>query len=188
MNALLITAILTSTASGPWKTMDVKMTLEAPEPYEFLIVAAEIIPASMLSVFIHESGHALAATMMGLNVDAFQPYPGDCGGTFSFGCTITSGRTLSLDEQIALSSAGIIASRFSAESIDLLMDNVPMPKRVKQFGAIMYFAGRFDSVRYIFRCAFAPCEPSHDTYAIARSITTDIDEIELNWKRMWMVE
>jgi hypothetical protein len=194
--------VCTNTLSNP-------VLPKPPEPYEYLIVAAEVVPAFMLHTLMHESGHALAAKSMGMEVTNFQPYPGRCGDVFAFGCTSINRGNSNVHQDIFLSSAGMLLTRIGAESIDLMMDNVDLHPRVQQFGAIMYFLGRLDSVRYIFRCAFASCGEPHDSYVIASSITQnteaqkwifggmialtvldlllDVDEIEKNWKRVWML-
>ena len=181
----------------------------APNIGDAGIILLEAVPALFLSVFIHESGHALSGLAMGMEIDRFQPHITQCAGKWAWGCTSVRKRRISLHEKIVFSGSGMLGTRLFSEGVDLALNNIPMHPRLKQAGAVLYFITRLESTGYVLLCSITKCGEASDPRIIADSLSRnndakqwiyvgmaavmildfilDWDEITNNWNRLWVM-
>ncbi len=153
------------------------------QPLEWLIIGGESAASWLTTVLIHETGHAIVASSLGVGIERFHPYPEIRGNTFLGGyISFTEDiNDVSKAGRIAISSGGMLTTRLTAEGLDLLMNQVEMPARAEQGLATLYFMTRLDMTRYVLSCAIKswanrPAGPISDPQRIMDLLTFERKE------------
>lgn len=207
MNTLLLAALLTA-GPGPFEAW------EAPKPRQVPIVIVNLALGQLATNFVHESGHALAASIASdVRIVTFRPFPGMCGGQFSSGCFELDPTSSRSQIDFVVRPAGMLATRFAAEGYDALGNLELTGPRSDQFLAAFYLTARIDAFQYVLRSAIMswsgnPPPRSWDPQGIVSGVRQDRagqnwmyaglltllvvdlildwDEIKTNWNRLWI--
>ncbi len=170
----------------------------------------------LVEPFIHESGHALVGTAVGLPIKKFHPYPGKgAGGYVSFDVTKESWEKIPKVKRNLINVAGVVSARAAAEGLDAMMNRTDMNPFVDQALATAYFSMRSeftiytllsmaqswgktgpytgDDVHNVVRMVTKDPEKQKWVYAgilglSAIDLALDWDELKDNWRRMFMLD